>query len=62
MIHVLLCAYVCVYRRDKRIGNWRDFQSDPTAKRVKAANFKEESREETKHGVVKVETWKKNWK
>eukprot|EP00598_Pedospumella_elongata_P007745 CAMPEP_0184985698 /NCGR_PEP_ID=MMETSP1098-20130426/14250_1 /TAXON_ID=89044 /ORGANISM="Spumella elongata, Strain CCAP 955/1" /LENGTH=481 /DNA_ID=CAMNT_0027509795 /DNA_START=37 /DNA_END=1479 /DNA_ORIENTATION=+ len=48
-------------RRDKRIGNWREFQTDPTAKKVKASSYKEESREEVKHGVVKTETWKKNW-
>ena len=50
------------YRRDKRIGNWREFQGDPAAKKSKAASFKEESREEVKHGVVKTETWKKSWK
>jgi hypothetical protein len=44
------------------VGNWRDFQTDPTAKKVKAASFKEEVHEEAKHGVVKTETWKKSWK
>lgn len=61
-----LKLYICLHtkkiRRDKRVGNWRDFQTDPTAKKVKASNFKEETREEAKHGVVKMETWKKNWK
>ena len=49
-------------RRDKRIGNWREFQVDPLAKKVKASHFKEETREVKKHGVVKLETWKKSWK
>lgn len=52
-----------VDRREKRVGNWRDFQHhEPAAKRVKAMNYKEEEREETKHGVVKMEEWRKNWK
>jgi hypothetical protein len=29
---------------------------------MKAMNYKEEVREETKHGVVKLEEWKKTWK
>jgi hypothetical protein len=29
---------------------------------VKAVNYKEEEREESKHGVVKMEEWRKNWK
>ncbi|KAJ1442079.1 hypothetical protein B484DRAFT_356629 [Ochromonadaceae sp. CCMP2298] len=49
-------------RRDKRIGNWRDFQTDPGSKKVKASSFKEEHREETLHGQAKTETWKKSWK
>lgn len=49
-------------RRDKRVGNWRDFQHDPAAKRPKAMNYKEEQRQEVKHGVVKLEEWKKSWK
>lgn len=51
-------------RREKRVGNWRDFQSDPEAKRVKASSFKEEARGTGGHkfGQVKVETWKKTWK
>jgi hypothetical protein len=49
-------------RREKRVGTWRDFQVAPDAKKVKAANFKEESRSNGKHGVFKLETWKKSWK
>lgn len=49
-------------RRDKRIDNWREFQVDPLAKKVKASHYKEETREVKKHGVVKLETWKKSWK
>lgn len=52
-----------VDRREKRVGNWRNFQhQEPAAKRVKAVNYKEEEREEAKHGVVKMEEWRKNWK
>lgn len=53
-------------RREKRVGSWRDFQHDPEAKRAKAANFKEESREDhgekQKFGVVQLEEWKKKWR
>lgn len=58
----LMCS-LC-FRREKRVGNWRDFQSDPEAKRTKAASYKEEERggNGAKHGQVKVETWKKKWK
>lgn len=49
-------------RREKRVGNWREFQDDPDSKKAKASSYKEESREEKKHGTVKVETWKKSWK
>jgi len=49
-------------RRDKRIDNWREFQVDPLAKKVKASHYKEETREVKKHGVVKLESWKKSWK
>jgi hypothetical protein len=52
----------CAIRRDKRVGNWRDFQEAPDAKKVKAASYKEEIRAQEKHGVVKLETWKKKWK
>eukprot|EP01039_Chlorochromonas_danica_P006461 gene6464-7125_t len=49
-------------RRDKRVGNWREFQEVPVAKKVRPANYKEESRDEAKFGVVKLEAWKKSWK
>ena len=49
-------------RREKRVGGWRNFQEAPSSKKVKAASYKEETRKEEKHGVVKIETWKKNWK
>ncbi len=58
---VSVISLLCV-RREKRVGSWRDFQNDPTAKKTKASNFKEETRHETKHGVVKLEEWKKKWK
>jgi DnaJ family protein C protein 8 len=52
-----------VDRREKRVGNWRDFQQhEPANKRVKAVNYKEEEREETKFGTTKVEEWRKKWK
>lgn len=44
------------------MGNWRDFQDDPVAKKVRATNYKEESRTDKKHGKVELETWKKSWK
>lgn len=44
------------------MDNWRDFQEVPDAKRSKGANFKEETRVEEKHGVVKLQEWKKKWK
>lgn len=44
------------------MGSWREFQEVPDAKRSKAANFKEETRVEDKHGVVKLQEWKKKWK
>jgi hypothetical protein len=50
------------FRRDNRIGDWRSFQTEPEAKKAKTNSFREEHRTETKHGVVKTETWKKNWK
>jgi hypothetical protein len=58
----LFTLHVVQNRRDKRVGNWRDFQHDPTAKKVKATNYKEEMREKTKHGVVQLESWKRSWK
>jgi hypothetical protein len=44
------------------MGNWREFLDDPGAKKVKASSYKEEKREEKKHGVVELETWKRSWK
>lgn len=44
------------------MGGWRDFQEAPDSKKVKAASFKEEFRDDGKHGVVQKETWKKKWK
>ena len=44
------------------MGNWREFQEVPDSKRNKSANFKEETRVEEKHGVVKLQEWKKKWK
>ncbi len=50
-------------RRDKRVGSWREFQTvEGPLKKSKVANFKEENREETKHGVVQLESWRKSWK
>jgi hypothetical protein len=50
-------------RREKRVGDWRNFQEDSIdAKKVKVASYKEETREEKKHGVVQLESWKKKWK
>ena len=44
------------------VGNWRDFQVAPDAKKAKGTNFKEETRVESKHGVVQLNAWKKKWK
>lgn len=49
-------------RREKRVGNWREFSDDPDAKRVRAASYKTEKRQETKHGNSVVEEWRQNWK
>jgi hypothetical protein len=49
-------------RREKRVGNWREFQDDPESKKARAASYKEEARVDVKHGVVKGEEWKKKWK
>jgi hypothetical protein len=49
-------------RREKRVGSWREFQEAPEAKKAKGTNFKEEIRVEDKHGVVKLNEWKKSWK
>jgi hypothetical protein len=55
-------APLIIRRREKRVGNWRDFQEDPDAKKVRLANFKEEHREEGKFGAVKLQQWRKQWK
>ena len=53
----------CIFfSREKRVGNWRDFQEDPESKKLKLASFKEEHRAEEKHGTVKLEEWKRKWK
>jgi hypothetical protein len=50
-------------RRENRVGSWRTFQVMPEAKRAKVeTNFKQESREDTKHGKVILNEWKKSWK
>lgn len=51
-----------VDRREKRVGDWRNFQEDPEAKKVRMANFREEHRTDTKHGQVQKEEWRKKWK
>ncbi len=58
----LLLRLIVFIRREQRVGDWRDFQEDPDSKRVRLANFKEETRVETKHGVVKLNEWKRKWK
>jgi hypothetical protein len=52
---------VCEHRRDKRVGNWRDFQAEPEAKKSKASSYKEETADRKKV-VVQTETWRKTWK
>ena len=49
-------------RRENRVGNWRDFQGNPVAKKAKAASYKEETRANLKFGQVQTESWKKAWK
>lgn len=57
-------AWAEVERREKRVGEWRDFQEDPESKKVRIASWKEEHRSigEKKHGQADVESWKKSWK
>lgn len=51
------------YRRDKRVGNWRDFQTVPEAKKSKLTSYKEEKEiKDPKKVVIEKETWKKKWK
>jgi hypothetical protein len=55
----------CVHlRREKRVGNWRDFQGEAEVftKKTKLSNFKEDSRTEAKHGQVHLNEWKKKWR
>lgn len=49
-------------RREARFSDWRDFQEEPEAKKVRLASFKEEFRADEKFGAHKVEEWKKKWK
>lgn len=49
-------------RREKRVGNWRDFQDIPEGKKAKVRNYAEEQRDEKKFGTVQLESWKKSWK
>jgi len=52
-------------RRDKRVGNWRDFQTVPEAKKSKTliSSYKEElADKDVKKVVIEKETWKKSWK
>ena len=51
-----------VDRRENRVGNWRSFQENPLAKKARTSSYKEETRKETKFGVVNQESWKKSWK
>ena len=51
-----------VDRRENRVGNWRSFQENPLSKKARTASYKEETRKETKFGVVQKESWKKSWK
>ena len=46
------------------MGSWRDFQEEAElfTKKTKMASFKEDSRSEVKHGVVKLNEWKKKWR
>lgn len=49
-------------RREKRVGTWRDFQEDPSAKKKAVASYKEQVRVEEKHGTVDMNSWRKKWK
>jgi hypothetical protein len=51
-----------IRRREKRVGEWRNFQEDPEAKKVRVASYKEERRTDSKHGKAVLEEWKKSWK
>ena len=46
------------------MGNWRDFQKGPGAKRarVQAWTVEENVKDKTKHGQHQKEEWKKSWK
>lgn len=52
------------FRREKRVGTWRDFQDEAAllSKKAKISSFKEDTRSQVKHGVVKLNEWKKSWK
>jgi hypothetical protein len=51
-----------IEKREERVNHWREFQEVPDSKRLRMSSYKEERRTETKHGVVQLEEWKKNWK
>ena len=51
-----------VDRRENRVGNWRNFQDVPAAKKVKASSYKEESRADKKFGDAHLNDYKKKWK
>ncbi len=54
--------HLLIRRREKRVGEWRNFQEDPEAKKVRVASYKEERRTDSKHGKAVLEEWKKSWK
>ncbi len=53
-------------RRDKRVGNWRDFQCNDSGQALKksktSSSFKTEKKHDNKHGQGIGEEWKKSWK
>ena len=59
---IICLEKIIIFRREKRVGNWREFQEDPESKKIRLANFKEEHRADEKHGTVKLEEWKRKWK
>ena len=60
--HVFEKEWSDVNRREKRVGNWREFQEDPEKKKAKIKTFKEEKRADSKHGVVDETAWRSKWK
>ncbi|KAM3570096.1 hypothetical protein VYU27_007826 [Nannochloropsis oceanica] len=51
-------------RREGRVGNWRDFQKGPGAKRAKVQSWtvEENAKNKPKFGQSSKDEWKKNWK